>query len=152
MPLSSVCHLLTIFLNSDSFQGVTSHLPVGPESIPMSSNWNTILSSPRSSPANKMASSVVTSHVSPTVMTSYFDSTSRFISCINSCTRGPLIKPLSPSFESGKPGTFEMRLMTSMRKPSIPLSSHHVIMSYTSRRTFSFSQFRSGCFLEKICK
>ncbi|MNM85669.1 hypothetical protein D3C81_977940 [compost metagenome] len=99
-----------------------------------------------------MASSVVTSHVSPTVMTSYFDSTSRFISCINSCTRGPLIKPLSPSFESGKPGAFEIRLMTSIRKPSIPLSSHHVIMSYTSRRTFSFSQFRSGCFFEKICR
>ena len=53
---------------------------------------------------------------------------------------------------SGRPGALEIILMTSMRKPSMPLSSHQRIMSKTSARTLGFSQLRSGCFLEKRCR
>ena len=45
-------------------------------------------------------------------------------------------------------GALGDRVMTSMRKPSTPRSSHQFIMSYTARRTAGFSQLRSGCFFE----
>jgi len=50
------------------------------------------------------------------------------------------------------PTCLEIRLMTSMRNPSTPRSSHQRIMAYTACRTAGFSQFRSGCFREKRCR
>ena len=45
---------------------------------------------------NPEDTSTVTPEHSPTVIRSYFDRTSRFISFKNSCTRGPLAQPGSP--------------------------------------------------------
>ena len=52
---------------------------------------------------------------------------------------GPVTGP------SGNAGSFEMKLMTSMRKPSIPRSSHQFIIAKTASRTSALSQLRSGC-------
>jgi hypothetical protein len=48
--------------------------------------------------------------------------------------------------------SFEMKLMTSMRNPSTPRSSHQRIISWTAARTSGFSQFRSGCLRENRCR
>ena len=68
----------------------------------------------------------------------------------------------SPSAEPGSGGpsgrcpsgatALEIMLMTSMRKPSTPRSSHHRIIAYTACRTSGFSQLRSGCLRANRCR
>lgn len=53
------------------------------------------------------------------------------------------------TFPSGSPSTFDIILITSMRKPSIPFSHHQFIIEKTSSRTFGLSQFKSGLFFRK---
>ncbi len=84
-----------------------------------------------------MACSVVAMTASPTVRMSPLDSTSRCISLRYSSSRGPWMKYWPPQWyglspitgASGRPGVFDSMVMTSMRKPSMPLSSHQRIIS-----------------------
>ena len=123
-----------------------------------------MLSEPVSSFVISTPCLVVASGASPTVMQSYLDSTSRFISARWSSSLGPLVtitkpgcrKPSRITGASGRlPSTakgLEIMLMTSMRKPSTPFLNQKCIMSKTARRTVGFSQFRSGCFFENMCR
>ena len=52
--------------------------------------------------------------------------------------------PLRVTGPSGSSGSFEMKLMTSIRNPSTPRSSHQLIIVNTASRTSGFSQLRSG--------
>ena len=99
--------------------------------------------SARRGSVNSTASSTVTPGISPTVSSesSRPAKTSRCISCRNSWIRGPQKKcgVPSPSAEPGSggpsgrwpsgPTSLEIMLMTSMRKPSTPRSSHHRIIA-----------------------
>jgi hypothetical protein len=130
----------------------------------MCSNWNSMFSEPVSSFVISTPCLTVASGASPTVMQSYLDNTSRFISARWSSSFGPLVTNWKPGCK--KPGritgasvrlpsaayVLEIMLMTSMRKPSTPFLNQKCIMSKTSARTFGFSQFRSGCFFENMCR
>ena len=139
-PCSPVCQWVRTFFKSTRLKRVSDHLPVAPPALASTSicsNWNTICSSWRSKPVYRAASSTLTQGVSPTVITGYLLSTSRFISRRNSCTRGPFAAaarelskpPAVTAGSSGKERSLEIRLITSMRKPSTPLSSQNRIMS-----------------------
>ena len=94
--------------------------------------------SPRAGSVNSRASSTVTPGISPTVSVGSGRpaNTDRCISCMNSWIRGPLMKcsepsgimPTPGSRASGSAGSLEIMLMTSMRKPSTPRSSHQRII------------------------
>jgi hypothetical protein len=118
--------------------GRTSHLS-SPWSSCTCSNWNTMSTSPRAGSVNSRASSTVTPGISPTVRSAPSGpaKTSRCISCRNSWMRGPEAKCSNPSaysppagaWASGREVVLEMKLMTSMRNPSTPRSSHHRIIA-----------------------
>ena len=76
----------------------------------------------RAGSVKSCASSSVTSGISPTVSvgSSRPANTASCISCMNSWIRGPQMNPSERSFE--------MKLMTSIRKPSTPRSSHQRII------------------------
>ncbi len=91
----------------------------------------------RSGSVCSRASSTVTPGISPTVSRpSRPAKTSRYISWRNSCSRGPPTKPAEPSAyadpadnrPSGSGTTLEIMLITSIRKPSTPRSSHQRII------------------------
>ena len=96
-------------------------------------------SSCRSGSVNSTASGTVTPGISPTVSTctSRPAKTSRYISARNSWLRGPKVKYWSPGpyrdpgrgWVSGSDMSLLIMLMTSIRNPSTPRSSHHRIMA-----------------------
>jgi len=107
------------------------------------------------------ACSTSTNTISPTVKSCRsLSPTSRFISSMNSTSRGPLMT-FSTSKLTVSPGdrapsvrgwVFEIRLMTSIRKPSTPRSTQRRIIAYTAARTSGFSQLRSGCLRLNRCR
>ena len=148
------CHLVrTLFISRRSIFFFV-HLLLPSASTSICSNWNTIFNSFPSLLAYFFASSKVTPEHSPTVIVSALFKTFSRISWRYSWTWGPLAGalklayPLIPGGASGRSGSLEIRLITSIRKPSTPFSSHQFIISNTSWRTFGLSQFRSGCFFE----
>ena len=96
-------------------------------------------SSCRSGSVNSTASGMVTPGISPTVSTcaSRPAKTSRYTSARNSWLRGPNVKCWSPGpykdpgrgCVSGSEVSLLIMLMTSIRNPSTPRSSHHRIMA-----------------------
>ena len=96
-------------------------------------------SSCRAGSVNSTASGMVTPGISPTVSTcaSRPANTAAYISGRNSWLRGPLVKNWSPGpygdpgrgVVSGRDVSLLIMLMTSIRKPSTPRSSHQRIMA-----------------------
>ena len=75
---------------------------------------------------------------SPTVTRLAPPQVSRFSSCRNSISRGPLAV-------IWRSGSLAIWSMTSSRNPLTPSAIQARIMAYSSWRTAGFSQFRSGC-------